>query len=175
MYRFRCLTMLVFVLLTAFAAQNLWAQQATSMSEKNKIASRRIPFEMINQGKLDLVGELFSANMVNHTPPPGIPAKGHEAVTELFTMLRTAFPDIQLTLDHEIAEGEYVVHHVTVTGTHKGEFMGHAATGKKAKWTEIHILRFEGGKAVEHWGVVDMLGLLMQLGITPQPEPMSKK
>ena len=89
-------------------------------------------------------------------------------------MLRSAFPDIHISLDHEIAEGEYVVHHITVTGTHKGDFMGHAATDKKATWKEIHILQFEDGKAVAHWGLVDMMGLMMQLGVMPQPE-MTKK
>ena len=173
MYRFRSLVMLVFVLLMAFASQILWAQEA-SMAEKNKAAARRIPVEMINQGKLDVVGEIISENFVNHSPPPGIAAKGHAAITELFTMLRTAFPDIQITLDHEIAEGDYVVHHATVTGTHKGDFMGHAATDKKATWKEIHILQFEDGKAVAHWGLVDMMDLMMQLGVMPQPETTKK-
>ncbi len=173
MYRFRSLVMLVFVLLMAFASQILWAQEA-SMAEKNKVAARRIPVEMINQGKLDVVGEIFSENFVNQTPPPGIAAKGHAAITELFTMLRTAFPDVQVTLDHEIAEGSYVVHHATITGTHKGDFMGHAATDKKATWKEIHILQFEDGKAVAHWGLVDMMGLMMQLGVMPQPETTKK-
>ena len=173
MYRFRSLVMYVFVLFTAFASQILWAQEA-SMAEKNKAAARRIPVEMLNQGKLDVVGELIAENFVNHSPPPGIAAKGHAAITELFTMLRSAFPDIHIALDHEIAEGDYVVHHVTVTGTQKGEFMGHAATDKKATWKEIHILRFEDGKALEHWGVVDMMGLMMQLGFMPQPEMTEK-
>ncbi|MCH8014670.1 MAG: ester cyclase [Candidatus Dadabacteria bacterium] len=66
------------------------------------------------------------------------------------------------------------MHHATVTGTHKGDFMGHAATDKKATWKEIHILQFEDGKAVAHWGLVDMMGLMMQLGVMPQPE-MTKK
>ncbi len=174
MYRIRSLMMLVFVLLVAFASQNLLAQEGASMADKNKATARRIPLEMISQGKLDLVGELFSEDIVNHTPPPGIPAKGHEGVTELFKMLRAAFPDINYALDHEIAEGNYVVHHATTTGTHKGNFMGHAATNKKATWKEIHILRFEEGKVVEHWGVVDMMGLMMQLGVLPAPE-MTKK
>ncbi len=173
MYRFRSLVMLVFVLLMAFASQILWAQEA-SMAEKNKAAARRIPVEMINQGKLNVVGEIISENFVNHSHPPGMPAKGHAAITELFTMLRSAFPDIQISLDHEIAEGEYVVHHITVTGTHKGDFMGHAATDKKATWKEIHILRFAEGKVVEHWGVVDMMGLMMQLGVMPQGETTKK-
>ncbi len=174
MYRFRSLVMLVFVLLLTFASQNLLAQEGASMADKNKATARRIPLEMINQGKLDLVGEIFSEDVVDHTPPPGILTKGHEGVTELFTMLRTAFPDINLTLDHEIAEGSYVVVHATVTGTHKGNFMGHAATDKKATWKEIHILRFAEGKVVEHWGVVDMMGLMMQLGVMPHPETTKK-
>ena len=173
MYRSN-ITALVCVLLVAFAAQNLWAQEAMSMAEKNKMAAKRIPTEIINQGKLELIPEVFSEKGVNHTPPPGIAATGHAAATELFTMLRTAFPDINITVDHAIAEGEYVVQHVTVTGTHKGLFMGNAATNKEAKWSEMHLLRFDGGKVVEHWGVVDMLGMMMQLGLMP-PEPMTKK
>ncbi len=162
-------------LLIVFSAQHLRAQEAMSMAEKNKIIISRIPDEIINQGKLDLVPEIFSDKAVNHTPPPGMTATGHAAMTELVTMLRTAFPDIHITVDHAIAEGDLVVHQVTVTGTHKGNFMGHAATDKKAKWMEMHTLQLKDGKVVAHWGVVDMLGLLMQLGIIPQPEPMSKK
>lgn len=64
------------------------------------------------------------------------------------------------------------MHHITLAGTQKGEFMGRAATDKKATWKEIHVLKFEEGKAVEDWGVVDMMGLMMQLGVMPQPETM---
>lgn len=172
MYRFSYFSILV-VLFTAITVQNLHAQDM-SKAEKNKAAAQRIPAEIVNQGKLELIPELFSDEAVNHTPPPGISGMGQAGVKELFTMLRTAFPDIKITVEHSVAEGDFVVQHITITGTQKGMLMGNAATNKQAKWSEMHLLRFEGGKVVEHWGVVDMLGMMMQLGIKPQ-EPMSNK
>ena len=62
-----------------------------------------------------------------------------------------------------------VVHRLTGHGTMKGEFQGMPATGKHATWSEIHIGRFAGSKLVEHWGNVDQLGILQQLGLAPTP------
>jgi predicted ester cyclase len=131
-------------------------------AETNKALARRIPFEAYNQGNIDVFDEVVAENLVDHFPPPGFPA-GREGYKMFVPALRAAFPDLQATLDLEIADGDKVVHRVTVRGTHKGDFMGIPATGKQVTWTETHILRFADNREVEHWGNADQSGLMMQL------------
>ena len=81
---------------------------------------------------------------------------------------RAAFPDLTYTIEDEIVDGDKVVNRTMGSGTMKGDFMGMKASGKKATWQEIHIARLDGsGKMVEHWGTVDMAGMLQQLGFGP--------
>ena len=86
-------------------------------------------------------------------------------------MLRTAFPDIRYTTEEVIGEGDTVVARTTLRGTHTGPFLGLAPTGRRVEQAQIHILRFAGGKAVEHRAVRDDLGLLRQLGAIPARDP----
>jgi hypothetical protein len=82
-------------------------------------------------------------------------------------MLFRVYPDIQLTVEDVIAEGDKVVARNTVTGTHQGEFMGVGPTGKSVTYNEIFIFRFANGRVVETWGVVDVLSQMKQLGVIP--------
>jgi predicted ester cyclase len=86
----------------------------------------------------------------------------------MFTMMYTAFPDFQATLENLIAEDDRVVVHMLWTGTHQGEFMGIPPTGRRMSINVIDILRVADGKFVEHWGVSDMMGLMQQLGVSPE-------
>ena len=83
--------------------------------------------------------------------------------------LKTAFPDLRYTIEDAFDGGDQVVHRATASGTMTGDFMGMPATGKRATWTEIHIGRVVNGRLTEHWGLVDQLGMLVQLGIVPAP------
>jgi steroid delta-isomerase-like uncharacterized protein len=83
----------------------------------------------------------------------------------------TAFPDMRYTVEDLIAEGDKVVHRYSFRGTHQGDFMGVPATGKVVTYTGIYISRLAGGKIVEDWCSVDMLGLFQQLGGVPQMAP----
>jgi predicted ester cyclase len=130
--------------------------------ETNKALARRIPLEAYNQGKIEVFDEIVAENLADHFPPPGFPA-GREGYKMFVPALRSAFPDLQSTLDLEIADGEKVVHRVTLRGTHEGDFMGIPASGRQVMWTETHILRFANGTVVEHWGNADQSGLMMQL------------
>jgi steroid delta-isomerase-like uncharacterized protein len=137
------------------------------MSEQNKAIAARIPLEVFNQGKLEVVDEVIADNSVDHgTLPPGMPA-GKEGVKALAKSLRSAFPDFKIVIDLQIAEGDLVVQHATSTGTMKGEFAGMPPSGKSAKWEAIHISRIKDGKVVEHWAVQDQMGMLQQLGFMP--------
>jgi len=137
-------------------------------TQENKASARRFIEEVINRGNVAVIDELSSPNIVDHTAPPGVPA-GNEGFKTFITMFRTAFPDLRYTIDDQLAEDDRVVERVTARGTMKGDFQGMPASGKTATWSEIHITRFENGKAVEHWGVVDQMGMLAQLGFVQAP------
>lgn len=124
--------------------------------------------EMFNQGNLAAVDKYLAADYVEHQTMPG-QATGREALKQVITALRTAFPDLHITLEDMVVEGDKVAVRSTLRGTQKGEFMGIAPTGKSITMTAIDILRFQNGKAVEHWGNEDDLGLLQQLGAVPAP------
>jgi predicted ester cyclase len=128
----------------------------------------RIPLEIINQGKLELIDELYAPEYVDRTPQPGL-APTREGFKQFVTSLRTAFPDIRYTIEDSIACGDRFVHRVTAKGTMTGEFAGMAPTGKHATWTEIHIVRVVNEHVVEHWGLTQELGMLVQLGVIPAP------
>jgi len=137
-------------------------------TQENKASAHRFLEEVVNRGNVSIIDELASPSFIDHTAPPGVPA-GNEGFKVFITMLRTAFPDLHYAIDDEIAEGDRVVQRATARGTMKGDFQGMPASGKTATWSEIHITRFENGKAVEHWGVVDQLGMLAQLGFAQAP------
>jgi predicted ester cyclase len=138
--------------------------------EQNKAISRRIPVEVFEQGRLAVVDEICAPDFIEHgTPPPGIPT-GREGIKAMASALRKGFPDIKYKIDQQIGEGDVVASYVTVSGTHKGEIFGMAATGKRATWAETHFVKLVNGKMTEHWGVQDQLGMLRQLGLAPTPQ-----
>jgi steroid delta-isomerase-like uncharacterized protein len=137
--------------------------------EANKATSRRFVDEVVNRGNFAVLDELSSPNFVDHSAAPGVPPTA-EGTKAFFTMFRAAFPDLRATIEDQVAEGDRVVQRVTNHGTMKGDFMGMAASGKEATWSGIHITRFDAdGKVVEHWGVIDQLGMLAQLGFAQAP------
>jgi predicted ester cyclase len=140
--------------------------------ESNKAVLRRIVDEIYNQGKLAAIDELFAASYVERDPPvPGFP-EGRAGVHQYFASLRSAFPDLRVVLEDVIAEGDKAVARLTATGTFKQSFMGMAPTGKRATWAEVHICRLSSNnQLVEHWGSVDQLGMLQQLGVIPELAP----
>lgn len=138
-----------------------------SSIEENKATMRRI-LEIFNTGNVNLADELIATDAIDHQAPPGI-EQGLVGFKQLITMFRAAFSDIHFTIEDIIAEGDKVVARGTMSGTHKGEFMGMAPTNKPFTIQVIDIVRFAGGKAVEHWGNQDDLGMLQQLGVIPKP------
>ena len=116
----------------------------------------------------ETIDELVAPDAVISTPLP-IAATGAELLKEVFGRLLSAFPDLRVTVEDLIAEGDKVVARDTVTGTHRGEYMGIAPTGKSITYNEIFIVRLEDGRIAETWGVVDVLSQLRQLGAMPTP------
>lgn len=135
-------------------------------AEENKALARRLPLEGFNQGYAGVFDEVVAPDANDHLPPPGLPP-GREGYKRFVSMLHAAFPDIHYTVKEEVAEGDRVFHHTMASGTHRGEFLGIPPTGRRITWDEMHILRFASGQAVEHWGNVDELSILQQLGVIP--------
>ncbi len=133
--------------------------------ENNKATARRWYEGVFNNGNLDLINELFAANFVDHDPVNPLP--GPEGVRQVVTMYRSAFPDLHITVEDWVAEGDKVVTRFRAQGTHRGALMGVPPTGKQVTVTGIDVLGFKNGKIAEHWGNRDDLGMLQQLGVIP--------
>jgi steroid delta-isomerase-like uncharacterized protein len=135
------------------------------MSTDNKAIVRSIFEDGFNKGNTSVWDKLIASNYVNHNMP--VPAPGVEGFKMIVGMFTSAFPDMHVTLEDVVAEGERVATRGYFTGTHKGTFNGIPATGKSIKTSYIDVWRLENGKAVENWVVLDMVGLLQQLGVMP--------
>jgi steroid delta-isomerase-like uncharacterized protein len=139
------------------------------MSEANKAIARRLYDELGNQGNLDLTGELVTEDFVDHNPPGSDIAPGREGFKQVFALFRSAFPDMRISVEDQVAESDKVVSRATVSGTHQGDYMGIPATGKSFSMGIVDIFRFEDGKIAGHWGEGDTLEMMMQLGVVPSP------
>ncbi len=138
-------------------------------AEENKAVVRRFN-ELVGEywrtGDADTLDEVGGDDFVHHAPglPPDL-----EGMKQALPMFRAAFPDMRLTEEDMIAEGDRVLDRVTVRGTHEGELMGMPPTGNPVEFTETHISRIAGGKIVERWGQWDAMGIMQQIGAIPEP------
>ena len=115
-----------------------------------------------NKHDVDALGDFMKADFVDHG---GMLGSGIESAKGFFTMLFAAFPDARFDVHDMVGDGDMVVTRKTFTGTHRAEFMGIPATGKSASIQIVDQMRVVDGKVVEHWAVVDMMGLMQQLGV----------
>jgi len=135
-------------------------------TEHNKALALRFAEEVINQHNLAAVDTLFASTYVNHFSPPGAP-QGPDGEKQLNAMFFSAFPNCHLTVEDMIAEGDKVVSRWTYQGTHTGEFMGIAPTGKSFTIQGMSVFCLAENKIVDNWTSLDMLALLQQLGVIP--------
>ncbi|WP_162051473.1 ester cyclase [Pontibacter pamirensis] len=133
------------------------------MSKQENIETQKQFGEAINKGNLEKFHQLMSPDVVDHDPAPD-QGPGPDGFIQFFSTFRSAFPDLEVKVDHMVADDDNVSIAYTVTGTHKGDFMGIPATGKQMKARGVQIARFENGKIVERWGSSDELGILKQIG-----------
>jgi steroid delta-isomerase-like uncharacterized protein len=138
------------------------------MSEGNKFVIRPSFEELWNKGNLSVADELFTPNYAHHDPSTPDVGRGPESEKLRVTLYRTAFPDLRLTIEDIIAEGETVMARWSCRGTHKGDLSGIAPTGKQVTISGVSIARFDSGKMVEGWVNWDALGLMQQLGVVPE-------
>jgi predicted ester cyclase len=142
---------------------------STAQQTSNKATIRRLQ-DANNSGDLQRISktidELVEPDALIRTPLP-IDATGPQVLKEVFARLLRAFPDLHVTIEDLIAEGDKIVSRNTVTGTNLGDYMGRAPTGKRVAYDEIFIFRFAGGRIAETWGVVDVFSQMRQVGVIP--------
>ncbi len=134
------------------------------MSSKKNIAAQEAFGEAVNTGNLEALNDLVSAAVVDHDPASG-QGPGPQGYRDMFSELRTAFPDLHIEVDHLTADGDDVAFAYTMSGTHLGPLKGHAPTGKSVGIRGLQISRFENEQLIERWGSSDELGMMTQLGL----------
>ncbi|WP_029033983.1 ester cyclase [Salinimicrobium terrae] len=130
--------------------------------EENKKAQEQFG-EAINSGNLEKLRDLVAQDVKDHDPAPN-QGPGPQGYIDFFTMMRNAFPDMQVEVEKMVADEDNIAFAYTLTGTHKGDFMGVDGTGTLIKIRGMQISRFKNGKMVERWGSSDELGILKQIG-----------
>ena len=136
--------------------------------DDNKAIIRAYVETIFNQRQVDRAGELVASDYVDHAALPG-QAPGLEGVKPKWAMYLAGIPDLRVTIEELVAEGDKVAVRRSSAGTHRGELMGIAPTGRRATITGIDILRIAGGKIVERWAEDNGLAVMQQLGAIPAP------
>jgi len=127
-------------------------------------------YDEINAGNHGVIDELIADDMVEHEEFPGLePTK--DGVRQFFAMFRSAFPDFRMEPQQLIADGDLVCARVAMTGTHQGEFMGIPPSGRRIDVQLVDIIRVRDGEFAEHWGVMDSMTMMQQLGAVPEQAP----
>ena len=135
-----------------------------SQAQRNKEAVRSGVEHVFNLKKVDMIDDLYTVDVVDHSAPPGLPAGIDGARAKVGAFIE-AFPDLHLTYEHLTAEDDFVAGRFVLSGTHQGEFGGVPATGNTVRVTGHDLVRLRDGKVCEHWLELDTLGLMQQLGV----------
>ena len=135
-------------------------------TEHNITLARRFWEQAINQRNLTILDEIMAADYIQHQAD--VPPK-RAGLKQFLTMQFTAFPDTYATIEDIIGEGDKVVTRTIIRATHTGQLLDIAATGKQVSIAVIDIWRVADGQLAEHWGIVDNLGMMRQLGVIPSP------
>ncbi|MCT7661449.1 ester cyclase [Mycobacterium deserti] len=133
------------------------------LGERAIAVVRRNTEEVQGQGDFDLFEELFADDFVDHTPQPGT-TPDKDGVRVLYRRLRDAFPDFRPEIHWQAVEGDLVTTFKTYHGTHRGDFLGIAPTGRSVRFETVDAMRVRDGRIVEHWGVANLYSLIDQLG-----------
>jgi steroid delta-isomerase-like uncharacterized protein len=139
-------------------------------TEENKALARRELQEIFAaNGSLDAAEDIYAPNYVSHQPAGDENLRGPEAIKQFAAGMRQAFPDLEIIIEEQIAEGDKVLTRFRTRGTHRGELWGIPPTGKVVEITNMSMCRIEGGKMAEEWPAPDRLGMMQQLGLLEQP------
>ena len=138
--------------------------------DENKVVSWRLQEEVFGQGKLELVDELLAPDYVSHAPGDPELRRGPEDIKEIVSSYHSAFPDLTYTVEKQVAEGDMVVTRWTARGTHRGELMGVAPSGRQIVVSGMSMDRISGGKIAENWVNWEALEMMQQIGAIPESE-----
>ena len=136
-------------------------------AEENKALAHRA-WDAVDPDDLSAIDEVYAADCLIHETDQDL--RGTEALKRYVSTFFEGFPDMSITVEDAIAEGDKVVTRMKARGTHTGEFMGIPPTGKRVEVAGITVHRVEGGKIAEEWEVFDAMGMMQQLGVVPSPE-----
>jgi steroid delta-isomerase-like uncharacterized protein len=164
----RILIFVVMLFVTSLIIAGCESTQETTLEERNKELVRRVNEEVWNKGNLEIIDEVYSADIVRHFLPDGSEIQGLDKLRDRILDHRKAFPDWTEKIELIVAEGDFVAIHFTSTGTNKGSFLGNPATGKQIHTNDMSIYRIVDGKIVEQWLLPNLLGLEQQLGLISQ-------
>jgi steroid delta-isomerase-like uncharacterized protein len=140
-------------------------------TELNKETYRHFINEIFNSGRFEKLNEFLTADYFFQDAPPGT-APGRDGIRQTVTMFRSAFPDLKVSIDEQIAEDDKVCSLATTTGTHTGgPIFGIQATGKRVTMKGMTLVRIANGRVAESWVKNDVLGLITQLGAGPKMHP----
>ncbi len=137
--------------------------------ETNKMIYRNFIQSLFNEGRLDKLSDFVAPNYTLHHAPPGT-ATGPEAIRQVVSLFRTAFPDLKIVVEGLIAEGDTVAARSYLTGTHGGPFLGIAPTGNSVRMPSLTQVRISEGRLCESWVRNDMVGLFQQLEVRPKKD-----
>jgi steroid delta-isomerase-like uncharacterized protein len=144
------------------------------MPKDTNIAAQEKFAEGVNSGNFDVFDEVVAPDVVDHDPAPE-QGPGPQGFKDMFATMRAAFPDMEVTPEHMTATEDDVALAYTITGTHQGDFLGVAPTGRKVTARGVQIGRFENGRLAERWGSSDQFAILQQLGAEPQTGEAQEK
>lgn len=136
------------------------------MSDHKKTAQRFYD-DIASGGNLDLIDEIFDDAFVEHEELPGMPPT-KDGVRATFQMMRAAFPDLAMSVEDMVQEGDKLAVRARMSGTHEGDFMGMPGSGKTFEIEVFDLLEFSGDRLVAHWGVTDQAAMMEQLGGAPE-------
>lgn len=160
------------------AAQHAEMMKADSV-EKARVAEQeataRTIFEMFNSGDLTELEKYASADFKDHQMPPEVTSTGLQAVRDMIALYRTSMPDLQQEWLHASTSGDRTYIHYRMKGTNTGPYGDMPATGKAMDVMGVDIIRFQDGKAAEHWGYMEEAKMMEQLGMMGGEPPAEKK
>ena len=158
----------VFIIAVIALSCNTMSSSSSANTEANKAKTQAFYDQVINAHNTAAIDSFCAADFVDHNPDEGHSGKGLDDLKASFKDFFTGFPDVHVTTNFMVAEGDTVVSHVTMTGTNSGAMMGMPATNKQVSVDGVDIIVVKDGKAVERWGIFDNRKMMQDLGMMPQ-------
>jgi steroid delta-isomerase-like uncharacterized protein len=143
--------------------------EQTVMSEDARSMIARF-YDEINAGNLGVIDELVADDFVEREEFPGI-SQDKEGMRQFVTIFRTAFPGMRMEAHEVLVDSDLACVRGTVSGTHEGDFMGMPPSGKRFEVTGFDLIRLRDGQVIEHWGLMDAMKMMQQLGAMPEQAP----